>query len=189
MRKVVSFMHVSLDGFVAGPNGELEWAIMDPEIEDYVDEQLQTVGAALYGSTTYGMMRGYWPTVPSNPDSSQHELNHAHWVENIPKIVFSRTLEHADWNNTRIIRDHISEEITALKNQPGGDLMIFGSPRITHTFIQLNLIDEYLININPLLLGSGAPLFTNVEETSKLKLVSSKIFKSGVLGLRYQTSK
>jgi dihydrofolate reductase len=189
MRKVVALMHVSLDGFTAGPNGELNWAMMDKEMETYVENLLSTVDMALYGRVTYHMMESYWPTVPSNPSSTKHDLDHAHWVENVAKIVFSRTLEKVTWKNTRLVKDNIAEEIARLKHEPGGDMMTFGSPSIVHTLTQHGLIDEYRINVNPLVLGSGIPLFKDIKNRIPLKLIEAKTFHSGVVGFNYQTIK
>ena len=187
MRKVVLLMHVSLDGFTSGPNGELDWAIVDEEMEHYVDNLLSTVDTALYGRVTYHMMESYWPTVPANPASSKHDIDHALWVENVSKIVFSKTLEQVTWKNTRLVKDHIAEEISKLKHESGGDIMTFGSPSLVHTLIQHRLIDEYRINVNPIVLGGRIPLFKGVKESMTLKLVEAKAFRSGVVGLHYQS--
>ena len=136
MRKVILFMHISLDGFAAGPNGELDWISYDEELEKYAEDLVSTVGAPLYGRVTYQMMESYWPTVLTNPSSTKHDIDHAHWIENIPKIVFSKSLEKVEWNNTRLIKDNIAEEISKLKQQPGKDLVIFGSPGLAQTFIE-----------------------------------------------------
>jgi dihydrofolate reductase len=186
MRNVIAFMHVSLDGFTCGPNGELEWAIVDDEVNPYVDTLFKSVDTAIYGRVTYELMYGYWPTVPTDPDATPRELAHARWVENVSKLVFSKTLTHADWNNTRVVNDHIAEEIASLKQAPGGDLMIFGSPRLTHTFIHLGLIDEYRLFLNPIVLGGGIPLFQDINGWTKLKLLEAKAFQAGVVGLHYQ---
>lgn len=187
MRKVISFMHVSLDGFTTGPNGELEWAIVDEELNPYVDSLFRNVDTALYGRVTYQGMESYWPTVLTDPDAAPRDLAHAHWVDNVSKIVFSRTLSRAEWKHTRLVKDQIAEEIAALKRSPGLDLMIFGSPRLTHTFMRLGLIDEYRLFLNPIVLGGGIPLFQGIE--GSLKLVEAKPFHSGVVGLHYQTMK
>ncbi len=186
MRKVISLMHVSLDGFTAGPNGELEWALVDEETYQYVADLLATVDTALYGRVTYHMMEGYWPTVPANPSSTKEDLQHAHWVENVHKIVFSRTLESVSWNNTRLVKENIADEVARLKHLPGKDLMIFGSPSIVHTLTQRGLIDEYRININPVVLGSGIPLFKDVKEQIAFELLETRTFHSGVVGLHYR---
>jgi dihydrofolate reductase len=179
-------MHTSLDGFVAGPTGEMDWINVDQDIFQDVTDLLTTVDTAIYGRVTYQGMESYWPTVPSNPDSTELDIQHAHWVENVHKIVFSKSLEKVEWNNTRLINDNIAEEVAKLKQQPGMNMMIFGSPSLTHTFMQLGLIDEYRINVNPIVLGSGIPLFTDVKESTNLKLLKAKTFASGVVGLHYQ---
>jgi len=188
MGNVIAFMHVSLDGFTCGPNGELEWAIVDDEVNPYVDSLFKNVDAALYGRNTYLGMYSYWPTMLADPNATPRERAHARWVENVSKIVFSKTLDHADWNNTRVVNDHIAEEIAALKQTSGGDLMIFGSPRLTHTFEQLGLIDEYRLFLNPIILGGGTPLFQGVPDTQKLKLLETKTFQNGVVALHYKTN-
>lgn len=189
MRNVVSFTHISLDGFAAGPNGELDWISYDQELEKYAEGVVSTVGAALYGRVTYHMMESYWPTVLTNPVSTKHDIDHANWVENIPKVVFSRSLEKVEWNNTRLIKDNFAEEILKLKQQSGKDLVIFGSPRLSQIFTQMGLIDEYRLTVNPVILGSGIPLFKDIKDQIKLKLLEAKTFNSGVLGLHYQTDR
>jgi len=184
MRKLVSFTHLTLDGITAGPNGELDWAKVEPEIAADVDARLNEVGTVVYGKVTYGMMGGYWPTVPANPDSTPHELSHAAWVEAIPKLVISRSLERADWNNTTLIRENVADALRAEKQKPGGPLMVFGSPRLVHVLARLELVDEYLIYLNPIVLGGGTPLFELGHE-AKLTLVETKVFQAGVVALRY----
>jgi dihydrofolate reductase len=187
MRNVIALMHISLDGFAAGPNGEMDWIGYNGEIFKDAIALTDTVDTALYGRITYQMMESYWPTVPANPDSSKDDLHHANWVENVHKIVFSKTLERADWNNTRLIQENIGEEMTKLKEQPGKNMMIFGSPSIVHTFIDLGLIDEYRLNVSPVVLGRGIPLFGDLKEKINLKLLESKTYDIGVVGLHYQT--
>lgn len=186
MRRVISFMHISLDGFTSGPNGELEWAIVDNELNPYIDALIRKVGTAVYGRNTYFLMYNYWPTVLTDPNAEPRDLAHARWVDNVSKVVFSRTLTHADWKNTRVIKDQIVEEVAALKREPGGDIMIFGSPGLTHTFMKLDLIDDYRLFLNPIVLGSGTPLFQDLATWTKLKLSETQAFQNGVIGLHYQ---
>ncbi|PNY80965.1 dihydrofolate reductase family protein [Deinococcus koreensis] len=188
MRKLISFTHLTLDGYANGPNGELEWANVEPEIAADVDARLKAVGAAVYGRVVYGMMAGYWPTVNANPDSSEHDRAHMAWVEAIPKLVISRSLTRADWNNTTLIRDDVAAQVSALKAHPGGPLMVFGSPRLVHLLARLGLVDEYLMYLNPVTLGGGTPLFEPGQPAGMLKLLESKTFGAGVTMLRYATS-
>jgi dihydrofolate reductase len=189
MRKVISFMHVSLDGYAAGPCGQMDWITMDEEIFQDAIDLAATTDAALYGRTTYQMMEGYWPTVLTNPNSTTLELHHAEWVENINKIVFSTTLKDVNWNNSRLIKENIAEEISKQKQRQGKNMMIFGSPTLTHSFIEMNLIDEYRINVNPVVLGKGVPLFKNLNHAVDLKLLQTKKFSSGVVGFLYKQKK
>jgi len=186
MRKLISFMHVSLDGFVTGPGGEMDWIIIDEEIFKDSISFAATTDTVLYGRKTYEMMSGYWPGVLTNPNSTALELHYAEWIENIHKIVFSKTLKKAEWNNTRLIKENIVEKVPLLKQQDGKSMMIFGSPSLTHSFMQMNLIDEYRINVNPVVLGKGVPLFKNIDHMIDLKLLKTKKFNSGVVGFYYK---
>ncbi len=186
MKKVVLFVHVSLDGFMAGPNGELNWISYDAELERYAAGIVAEVGSPVYGRVTYQMMEGYWPTVLENPDAPVHARQHAEWVDNVEKIVFSRTLKAAGWKNTRLFNENIPEVVQKLKQEPGGNLVIFGSPRLAHSFMELDLIDEYQLTLNPVLLGAGIPLFSDIQQQTNLKLLKSTTLNSGVLGLHYE---
>jgi dihydrofolate reductase len=187
MRKVISLMHISLDGFAADAGGGFDWIVYDESIaKDVQDEILATVDTAIYGRATYLGMYNYWPTVPGNPESSEGEIRHANWVQNVQKLVFSTTLDKAEWNNTRLIKKNVAEEMTKLKEQPGKNMMIFGSPRLVHTFAELGLINEYRLTISPVALGSGVPLFNGGAGNVNLKLLHSKSYDVGVIGARYE---
>lgn len=188
MRNIVLLMHTSLDGFVAGPDGEMDWINHDNEIFSYVTEHFKNVDTAIYGRVTYGMMESYWPTVTTNPKSSEAEVHHAKWYDNINKIVFSKTLQNTTSKNTKIFKEITPATIKSLKAEPGKNIMIFGSPRVTHSMLQQSLIDELIININPIILGQGIPLFKNSQEKVSLKTLSSKVFQNGVLGVHYKNT-
>ncbi|EOR95529.1 Dihydrofolate reductase [Arcticibacter svalbardensis MN12-7] len=185
MRKLVLFMHVSLDGFAADANGGLDWISYDSELQHYADGIVATVGSPVYGRVTYELMVSYWPTVLDNSDASERDKAHAQWVDKATKIVFSKTMKKAEWNNTIVINDNIAEEIYKLKQQPGKDLVIFGSPGLAHSFMELDLIDEYQLTLNPVLLGSGIPVYQDIKNKTNLKLVKATSLKSGVVGLHY----
>lgn len=123
MRKIIWLMHVSLDGFVAGPNGEMDWIRVDDDIFDDAAQLTATADTALFGRVTYQMMESYWPTAAESPTATKHDIEHARWINHAPKIVFSRTLEKVEWKNSRIVRDNIREEMTKLKEQPGKNLL------------------------------------------------------------------
>jgi dihydrofolate reductase len=189
MRKIISFIHLSLDGFTSGLNDELDWISYDSELEQYAHSMHDLTDAVIWGRRTYEGMAGYWLTVPGNPDSSPAELEHARWLDHATKIVVSRTLERIDWNNaqnTVLIKDNIAEQINTIKQQPGKDIWFLGSTMLAQTFMQLDLIDEYRLNINPIVLGKGKPLFAGVTRQFPLKLLESRTFKSGVVALRYE---
>jgi dihydrofolate reductase len=187
MRKVVLFMHMSLDGFAGDTNGELDFLSYDEELMQYADELVKTVGSPVYGRTTYQLMESYWPTVLKKPNAAKHALEHAQWVENVPKIVFSRTLNEVTWNNTRLIKDNVAEEVKKLKQEPGKDLAIFGSPGLAASFMHMGLIDEYKLTVHPIILGNGISMFKNNTTKSTLKLLDTKTLKSGVVILHYET--
>lgn len=185
MRKLVLFAHISLDGFAGDMNGGLGFLTYNDELQQFADELVKTVGAPVYGRNTYHLMEGYWPKVLNNPDAIGHSLEHARWVQEIPKIVFSTTLTSADWNNTTLIKDNIVEEMNKLKQQPGKDLVIFGSPGLAKSFMNLGLIDEYKLTLHPVILGEGISLFDSNTQMSNLKLLGSKTLGSGVVTLHY----
>jgi dihydrofolate reductase len=180
MRKLISLMHVSLDGFCGGPKGEMDWIGLNDAIFADATTVIDTAGAAVYSRVTHDMMRGYWPTLLGKPDS--REVRHARWVEQIPKLTFSRTMQSSDWNNVQLRRD--AREIQEDKQQPGKDLLIFGSPGLVHSFLELDVIDEFWIFQNPILRGAGIPYFQGAVKT-RLKLASHKPFDNGVIRLHY----
>lgn len=185
MRKIISFMHISLDGFVAGPNGEMNWIKVDEEIFDHVGKRISEGDTALYGRVTYQMMEGYWPTAGDEPGASKHDIEHAKWYKNAHKIVVSKTMKDTDLTNTTIISDKLSDSINEIKQQAGEDILLFGSPTATHSLIQQNLIDGYWLFVNPIILGQGIPLFVDIKDKIKLKLLSTRQFTSGVTELNY----
>src|SRR3984885_15055286 len=138
MRKIISFMHISLDGFVAGLNGEMDWIKVDEEIFDHVGKRISEGDTALYGRVTYQMMENYWPTAGDEPDASKHDIEHSKWYNHAHKIVLSKTMEGAALNNTKIISDNLLDGIHEIKQQPGSEILLFGSPTATHSLIQLN---------------------------------------------------
>jgi dihydrofolate reductase len=186
-RKVISLMHISLDGFAAGPNGELEWTIVTDDMYTDVAASLTNVDTALYGRVTYQMMESYWPGVPGDPASTANELHHADWYAQVRKIVGSRTLERASGDDRRLVSGDIAGDVARLKREPGGDMMIFGSPSIVHALARHDLVDEYRIMVNPVLLGSGTPLFAQAETRTNLELLDARIFDTGVVRLHYRT--
>ncbi|AKD57169.1 dihydrofolate reductase family protein [Spirosoma radiotolerans] len=185
MRKLVLFAHVSLDGFAADGQNGLGFLSYTQELQQFADELVKTVGAPIYGKNTYQLMADYWPTVLTDPTASQPELDHARWVQEIPKIVFSTTLPRAEWPNTTLIKDNVVDQVNQLKRKSGKDLVIFGSPGLARSLMKLRLIDEYKLTLHPIILGQGIPLFDSSTPMSMLTLVTSKTLGSGVVTLHY----
>lgn len=182
MRKLYLFNFVTLDGFFEGAGKwELDWHNVDEEFQEFAIGQLNETDLLLFGRVTYEGMAGYWTT----PDALKNDPIVAGKMNSIPKIVFSRTLKEASWNNTRLIKENVAEEVLKLKSQPGKDIGILGSAALASTLIRQSLIDEYRIMLNPVVLGSGMPLFEGVENRMTLRLLRSRSFKSGNVLLCY----
>ena len=176
-------MSVSLDGFIEGPDREIDWHLVDEELHRHFNEQLGTMGAFLDGRVNYELMAGYWPTADADPSCTGPMAEFARIWRDMPKIVYSRTLERADWNTT-IVRDVVVEEVMALKAQPGGD-MVLGGADLAATFRRHDLIDEYRIYVHPVVIGRGKPLFRPSDATFVLRLAETRSFGNGVVLLRY----
>ena len=186
MRKLILFMHVSLDGFAAGPQGEMDWINVDDEIFDYAERRTTEADTALYGRVTYQMMEGYWLTAAEQPGATRHDIQHASWYKKVAKVVLSRTMKGADLPRTTIVSDDVPGEIQRLKQQPGRDILIFGSPGASHALMAAGLIDDYWIFVNPVLLGHGVPVFLGIADKTPLRLAATKVFSSGVVCLHYE---
>jgi len=185
MRKIIASLHITLDGFLAGPNGEMDWIKLDDEMFDLVGQLTSEADTALYGRVTYDMMKAYWPTAADGPNATKHDIEHSDWYNSVRKIVLSRSMDGLETDNTRFIGTNVPEEIEQLKNGPGKNIIIFGSPSALHSLMELNLIDDYWLFINPVLLGAGIPLFKNILNKIDLQLLTTQIFPCGVIALNY----
>ena len=185
MRKLVLFMHTTLDGFVGGPHGELDWVLTDDEIFDFAKKLTDQSDTALYGRVTYQLMESYWPTAGEKPDATKQDKHHSAWYNKVEKIVVSRTLNHADLINASVINDHLIEEVNQLKQKAGKNIVIFGSPGIAKELINKNIIDDYWLFLNPVLLGHGILLFNGYQKIINLHLLSTHTFANGVVCLHY----
>jgi dihydrofolate reductase len=179
LRRVASEM-VSIDGFFAGPNGQLDWFVQDEELDRYADELLNSVDTILYGRVTYEMMAGYWPNATGGFAERTNQL---------PKLVFSSTLDETpwgNWDNARPLNGTLSEEVAKLENEPGNDMVIYGSGSIVQALTRLGAIEEYRLIVNPVILGAGRPLFDGVDQHN-LKLIESRAGPSGCVALTYES--
>lgn len=178
-------MHISLDGFVAGPSGEMNWIKADQEIFDHVGKCISEVDTSLYGRVTYQMMEGYWPSAAEKTSASKHDIEHSKWYNKVHKIVLSKSLNEKGLTNTTIIGDNLSDRINKIKHTAGSDILLFGSPTATHCLMQHDLIDGFWLFVNPIIIGEGIPLFAGIKDKIKLNLLSTQQFKCGVTELNY----
>ncbi|HEU4558177.1 MAG TPA: dihydrofolate reductase family protein [Longimicrobium sp.] len=195
MRRIVMFNQVSADGYFADDRGELGWVVPEPELDRSVASNLGGNGTILFGHRTYQMFESFWPHAlddsptspdPHAPDHRSPELRAiAQWINDADKLVFSRTRGEVTWRNSRLVRELDPGEIEALKEEPGGDIMIFGSGSIVSQLTERGLIDEYQFLVCPVLLGSGRTLMNDVRKTPKLELLEVRSYPSGNVMLRY----
>ncbi len=185
-RKVILSMQMTLDGIVASPGAEMDWILAGDDYWQAMFKDLESVDTFLVGRKMYPEYSEYWRHVLSDPAADKNELAFARIADKTPHIVFSGTLTTVDWANTRIAKD-AEQEITALKKQPGKDLLAWGGAAFANTLIKLGLIDEYRIGLNPTLLGKGTALFSDLTKREKLKLIDSRPMQSGITLLRYAT--
>lgn len=182
MKKIILFNAITVDGYFEGPNQEIDWHQVDEEFNEFAIEQLKTADTLLFGRITYELMAGYWPT----PQAITDDPRVAEIMNSIPKIVFSKTLKQAPWNNTRLVNSDAAAELARLKQQPGKDMLIFGSGDLASSLIKAGLIDEFRLLINPVILGSGHPMFKGLNEQLPLTLLKTRTFKNGNVLLYYQ---
>jgi dihydrofolate reductase len=183
MRKVIYSMGASLDGFIAGPDGEIDWSAPDDELHRFHNEQVRELGAHLCGRRLYETMV-YWETADENPSAGETQLEFARIWKSLPKIVFSTTLEQVE-GNTRLARDGVAEEVARLKEQPGKDVAV-GGAGLASTLAELGLIDEYRLFVSPVVLGGGTPYLPALDKRIELELVETRTFGSRVVYLRYR---
>jgi dihydrofolate reductase len=183
MRKIVLMSSVSLDGYIEGPNRDIDWHLVDDELHRHFNTMLSSMGAFLSGRVTYELMAEFWPTADADPSTPAPMAEFAGIWREMPKIVYSKTLEHADWNTT-IVRDVVVDELLALKAQPGGDLALSGAD-LAATFLRHDLVDEYRVYVHPVVIGRGKPLFPTADIKISLQLAEARAFGNGVVLLRY----
>jgi dihydrofolate reductase len=184
MRKIVLMMSVSVDGFIEGPNRELDWHLVDDEVHGHFNEVLSGMSAFLSGRVMHELMAEFWPTADQDPSSTPEMVEFSGIWRDKPKIVYSRTLERADWNAT-VVRDVVPEEVRELKAQSGGDMSLGGAD-VAAAFLRHNLIDEYRIYVHPVVIGRGKPLFPPSDAKVDLELAETRTFGNGVVLLHYR---
>ena len=187
MRKLVLIVHTSLDGFVAGPNGELNGFDAGEENLEFVCRLTKTADTALFGRVSYQLLNSHWPAAKDHPDATWNEVAYSCWYNMAKKVVVSKTLQEESTGLT-IIRENVIEEIRKLKQDPGKQILIFGSPTLSQTLMQQNLIDEYWVFVNPVVFGKGIPLFAGTHPSAKLQLLNTKQFSNGETALHYSAA-
>jgi dihydrofolate reductase len=183
MRKIIAAINMTLDGFC-----DHTAVIADEETHQHFNELLSSADTLIYGRITYQLMESYWPSIVKAPTGIKQTDEFAVLIDNISKIVFSRTLKNVDWKNTTLKKEVVKEEILALKQQPGKNILV-GSPSLIVTLMRLDLIDEYQPVIHPVILGKGLPLFKNVNDKMSLTLLKTKIFACGAVAHYYKPVK
>lgn len=188
MRKLIVSMNVTLDGFMAGPNCELDWHFKNwtDEMAKYAREQLSRTDTIVLGRTTYTAMARHWPVQPVKANYSKEDMAFAAMMNGFTKIVFSSTIFRADWQNTIVVREELAEYIKRLKRTSGKDIIIFGSGQIVNALMDLRLVDEYILWVHPTVLVKGKPLFRNLRSNLAFKVTGSRVFDSGVAVIHYQ---
>ncbi len=183
MRKVIVFNHVTLDGYFTDKQGDMSWAHKrDPEWNAFVAQNASGGGVLLFGRITYDLMASYWPT----PAAMKNSPTVAEGINKVPKVVFSRTMDKASWNNTKLVKGDPAQEVRTLKASPGEDMVILGSGSIVSQLAQAGLIDEYQMVVCPIVLGDGKTLFEGVDKKLPLKLAKSRTFGNGNVLLSYE---
>jgi dihydrofolate reductase len=182
MRKIFTFLVSTVDGYYEGANGEFDWPVVDDEFNDFAVEQLDETDTLLFGRVTYEGMAAYWPT----PAAERYDPAVAGRMNSLPKVVVSRTLDRVDWHNTTLIKANVVEELTALKERPGRDIVCMGSSALTVNLLKWGLLDELRVMVMPIALGAGRSVLRTADERIGLTLVSARPFKSGNVLLTYQ---
>ena len=185
MRKLVLLAHISLDGFVAGPKGELDGFESAAENLDFVCQLTEDADAALFGRISYQLLDNYWPTAKDHPGATKEEVDYSNWYNKARKIVISRTMAKQGLDNTTVISENIPVEISKIREEKGKDILIFGSPSVSQLLMRHELIDSYWIFVNPVIFGQGIPLFAETTNRIKFKLLATKQFANGELALNY----
>jgi dihydrofolate reductase len=190
MRKVILFANTSLDGFMGGKGGDMSWMVDDEEMDhDFTTDIRERADTVLVGRTTYESFEGAWPAMAESTSLSPQLTTFARWMMETPIVVFSHTEPKLGMANARLATLGIAEEVAKLKDQPGGDLMLPGGASTVQELVRLGLIDEWWFKVQPVAVGQGLPVFSRLDAPADLTLVWSKVYTSGVVGLRYETAK
>jgi len=189
MRKVILFANTSLDGFMGGKGGDMSWMVDDEEMDhEFTTDIRHRADTILTGRATYQSFEGAWPAMAEDPSLTPEMATFATWMVETPIVVFSNTEPSLGMKNARLATLGIAEEVAKLRAEPGGDMVIFGGASTVEQFVGLGLVDEYWLKVEPVAVGQGLPVFSRLDAPTDLALVWSKVYGSGVVGLRYETA-
>lgn len=186
MRKLISVVHTSLDGFVAGENGDFDKLVQSPENLDFICSLTDKADALLAGRVSFEMLDSYWPTAHERPGASASEIKYSHWYNSAEKVVLSNTLRKNKDDKVTILSENLEDALTRIKNKKGKDILLFGSPSVCQALMNLNLIEECWIIVYPVILGKGIALFHDKVGTVKLKCLGSTQFTMGEIAIHYK---
>lgn len=189
MRKLIVIAHTSIEGLVAGPKGEFDNFLGGGESLEFVCSVTESGDAILMGRISYQLLDSHWPGAANKPGATSLEKNYSNWYNSVPKYVLSKTLQQGSSGNTTIISDDIIDEVNRIKQQPGKNILVFGSPTAVHSLLELNLIDGFWLLIHPVMFGEGIPLFKDKKKVNKLELVSADKLSNGIVTLNYEMTK
>ncbi|GAB3902630.1 dihydrofolate reductase family protein [Mucilaginibacter boryungensis] len=184
MKKLILFLHVSLDGFTARPDGQMDWVKINDDLFDLAQQRTEVSDTALYGRGTFELMDAYWPTAGDSPNASKHDLEHSAWYNKVKKIVVSTSLPNRE--DITVLRENVARQLREIKQGEGKNIVMFGSPTLAAYLIAEGLVDDYWLFQNPVVLGRGIPFWPQTEQSSELKLISSTAFANGVVCQHYQ---
>ena len=187
MRKLRLQVQISVDGCIAGPNNEMDWLVWDDKYIKYVNDITESVDTIIMGRKMVDGFIPYWTDVMNKPDDPMNAL--AKKMIEIPKVVFTKTLNKSRWINTDIATGDLKDEITKLKNQNGGDIIVYGGVSFDSSLIKEKLIDEFYLFVNPVVIGNGKTIFKNLEEIQRFTLIESRGFDCGLVLLHYEVKK
>lgn len=189
MRKLIVTEFYSLDGLMSDPEDQMDWVMTDfsQDMGTYVSDVYANADTLFLGEVTYKIMANYWPTADTNPEAFQGDAESAHVMNNLRKVVFSKNGQDLAWRNSALRTEIVPEEIEKMKHEPGKNVLVAGSASIVQQLTNFGLIDEYHLLVHPVILGNGKPLFKDIRDRHNLKLISTEVFKNGVVLLRYES--
>ena len=186
MRKVFLHIFVSLDGFIEDAQHNIDWMAEGDDVDEYINEMLRSIDGMIFGRVAHELLAQYWPTAGSKPDASHRHIEAAAIMNELPKYVVSKRAYRTEWQNSHVIDGDLAGEIRKLKDRPGKDIALFAGAGVAQSFMELDLLDEYRLFLNPIVLGGGTPLFKQRADRKNLELVKALTFASGAMVVTFR---